>query len=422
MLEEPSKRSPQVIQVNAGDHPLRNEGNDDQIQSADQRDAGQHFVDVVGGSPAGTNTRNKAAIFAHIVGDFARVEHDRYVEVGEEDDTHGIQNRVERLAPLDGIKQRTKITIGFHAVPNGLRQRKNRGGEDHRHDAAGVHAQRQVSRLTTHHLASHHALGVLHGNAALAALDIHDEGDDSDHEDDEQHHEDRRHGAPGAVLRLIKQILHAAGQAHDDSGKNQQRHAVANAAVGDLLAQPHDEGAAGGERQHGHEAEAPAGMENEVAHLLQADGDAERLDRAQNHSDIAGPHRNLLAAHLAFFLQLGERFVHHGQQLQNNRCRDVRHDAEGEDGHAAEIAAREQIDKSEERSRIVLERIFQFEEVHARGGQVAAQPVDRQQRQREQNPLAQVGNTKDVGQLFKHYCAAFTAKTSTLPPAFVIFS
>src|SRR5579863_7511655 len=46
-----------------------------------------------------------------------------------------------------------------------------------------------------------------------------------------------------------------------------------------------------------------------------------------------------------------------------------------------------------------------------------AQPVDRKHGQREQYPLAQVGDTEDVRQLFKHYC-----KTSILPPALVIFS
>src|SRR5580704_10286855 len=46
-----------------------------------------------------------------------------------------------------------------------------------------------------------------------------------------------------------------------------------------------------------------------------------------------------------------------------------------------------------------------------------AEPVDRKHGQRKQNPLAQVRDAEDVSQLLKHYC-----KTSTLPPALVIFS
>ena len=37
------------------------------------------------------------------------------------------------------------------------------------------------------------------------------------------------------------------GQADDDAGEDQQRHTVADAALGDLLTQPHDEGSAGGQ-------------------------------------------------------------------------------------------------------------------------------------------------------------------------------
>src|SRR5882757_299587 len=48
---------------------------------------------------------------------------------------------------------------------------------------------------------------------------------------------------------------------------------------------------------------------------------------------------------------------------------------------------------------------------------MSAQPVDCEHGQREPIALAQVRNTKDVRQLLKHYC-----KTSTLPPALVIFS
>src|SRR6202035_2787044 len=48
---------------------------------------------------------------------------------------------------------------------------------------------------------------------------------------------------------------------------------------------------------------------------------------------------------------------------------------------------------------------------------MSAQPVDCEHGQRKQNALAQVRDAKDVRQLLSHYC-----KTSTLPPALVIFS
>src|SRR5579862_6590030 len=47
-LEERSNRSPQVIQVNTGDHPLWNKRNDDQVQLAHQSNPRKNLVDVVG--------------------------------------------------------------------------------------------------------------------------------------------------------------------------------------------------------------------------------------------------------------------------------------------------------------------------------------------------------------------------------------
>ena len=45
-----------------------------------------------------------------------------------------------------------------------------------------VDAQRQVSRLATHHLAADNSLGVLHRNAPLASFDVDDERHDHDHD------------------------------------------------------------------------------------------------------------------------------------------------------------------------------------------------------------------------------------------------
>ena len=60
-------------------------------------------------------------------------------------------------------------------------------------------------------------------------------------------------GSPCLRLGLFVQVEDAAGQAHHDADENDQRHAVADAALADLLAQPHDEGRTGGQRQNGHQ-------------------------------------------------------------------------------------------------------------------------------------------------------------------------
>ena len=61
-----------------------------------------------------------------------------------------------------------------------LRQIQQRRREDHRDDAGLVDLERQIRRRSAVHLAAHHALGVLHRDAALALLNEHDTGDDDE--------------------------------------------------------------------------------------------------------------------------------------------------------------------------------------------------------------------------------------------------
>ena len=270
--------------------------------------------------------------------------------------------------------------------------------------------------LPAHDFAPDHAFGVLHRDSPFAALHIHNEGDHRDHEDNNPDHQGEGERTPRAVFGFVKQINDAARQSDDDACENQQRHAVADATLRDLLAQPHDEGAARGEGQHDHHAKAPAGSQR-VPALFKANRDSERLHGAQDHGDVARPHGDFLAPEFAFFLQLGQRLVDHGEQLQNDGRGDVGHDTQGENRHAANLPAGKQIDETEQTTLLALKVAFERSGVDAGRGDVPAQAIHEQQAQRKQDTFAQVGNPEDVEQLLNHYC-----KTSTLPPALVIFS
>mgnify|MGYP003694031463 CR=1 FL=1 len=58
-----------------------------------------------------------------------------------------------------------------------------------------------------------------------------------------------------AGVHLLDRLDHRARQADDDAGVDDERHPVADAALGDLLAEPHDEARAARQRQHGHQPE-----------------------------------------------------------------------------------------------------------------------------------------------------------------------
>src|SRR5258705_445501 len=101
----------QVVQMDTRDHPFRNKGNDDQIQRTHQCDVGEYFIDVVGGALARSDAGDKSAILPHIVGNLAWVKDDRHIEVREEDDPNGIQQRVERLTPTQRLDHLAKVAV-----------------------------------------------------------------------------------------------------------------------------------------------------------------------------------------------------------------------------------------------------------------------------------------------------------------------
>ena len=68
----------------------------------------------------------------------------------------------------------------------------------------------------------------------------------------------------------------------DDAGEDDERDAVADAARGDLLAEPHQEHGAAGQRDDRGEAEEPAGIGHDVAGALKPDGDAVGLEHGQH--------------------------------------------------------------------------------------------------------------------------------------------
>src|ERR1700751_4449764 len=272
--------------------------------------------------------------------------------------------------------------------------------------------------LASHNLAAYNALGVLHRDPALAAFDVNDERDDNDHHRQEKRNGYWRESSPGVRLDFVIQVGDASGQANHNSSEDQQRHAVAHATLSDLLAQPHDEGAARREGQHRHQNEAVAGGEHEILVAFgQAVRNAKGLQRAQDDGQVACPLGDHLAPEFALLLQLRQRLIDHRQQLQNDRCRDVRHDAQRENRQAAQLTAREQVDEPKKRSLVLREELREFGGFDSWGLDLTTQPVHRQHGQREEDALAQIGDAKDVGQFFKHYC-----KTSNLPPALVIFS
>ena len=324
---DPVAQQGQVIQLDPGDHNVRNQAQDRQVNTSHHGNLGQDIVHVIGRIAAGTNARNETAVLTHVVGGLIGIENDGNVEETEENDARHEQAVVERFAVLDAFqrgREPADVLDPAH-LRQGLREGQNRGSEDYRNHAAGVDFERHMGRLPAHHAAAHHALGVLHRNPALAALHQDDEGYHRDHHAD-QH--DQRDGAPVVDgEHVLIDVGDGVGQPHHDAGENDQRHAVADASLANLLAQPHDERRAGGQRNDGQKNKTDARVDHDaLLHRLQALRDAERLENREDDGQVASPLRDLAAAQFAFLLQLFQGGDHHGEQLQNDRRRNVRHD------------------------------------------------------------------------------------------------
>src|ERR1019366_774734 len=179
-----------------------------------------------------------------------------------------------------------------------------------------------------------------------------------------------------------------------------------------------------------------------VLHALQAHGDAERLGNAEADGQVAGPLGNFAAAEFALFLQFFESRDDDGEELEDDRRRDVRHDAEGEDGQAPDVAAGKEIEEAEDGAGLALQEVLPANHVDAGSGDEAAEAVNRQHGERKQYPLPEVRNSEDITNGFKQlvhggvfpfraltayllcYACWGAAAPTTLatPPALAIFS
>src|SRR3984885_4162191 len=291
---EESAYQPKVIEVNTADQDLRYQRDHDQIERAHQGKAEEDVIDEVGGAPSRTDAGKAPAVLAHIVGNVVGAEHDRDVEVGKENDAHDIKQLIPGLTGTETVENPGQEPTVPHKVGTRKQQgrRKDGAGEDDRHHSAGVDLERQMGGLASHQAASDNPLGILHRDAPFTALDKADEGHDGDHHDHQNDQGRNGEGAPRLGARLVNQILDAARQADDNAGEDEQAHAVADAAIGDLLTQPHDEGCTRGQGDHGHDDEPRSGVQdvgNPARAVGKGQGYSQRLHGSQNHGDVAGP-------------------------------------------------------------------------------------------------------------------------------------
>ena len=172
-----------------------------------------------------------------------------------------------------------------------------------------------MRRLPAIDLVAHLATRVIDQDLALTALDKHHKVGDGchQHDDDQCHQNAHRTGT-----HQLEQATHGAGQAGGNARKNEDGDPVAQSALSDLLAQPHQKHSASRQTDHCRHAESKARCKHQTGRTLKRHGDAHGLENSQTQSAVPGVLRDLAPTGLALLLELLKRRHDVGQQLHDD--------------------------------------------------------------------------------------------------------
>ena len=136
------------------------------------------------------------------------------------------------------------------------------------------------------------------------------------------------------------------------------------------------------------------------------------LRQRDEHGEVPGPLRDLLLA-LLVLLHLADRRRDAAGQLEDDGGGDVGHDAEREDRGPGEAAAQRVVQSEEPGGGGVPDEVGQRGDVHARRGDVGADPVDDQREQREEQLALQF---LVDGQRWERVVRSLTPRSCRRPP------
>ena len=215
-------------------------------------------------------------------------------------------------------------------------------------------------------------------------------------------------------------LMPSAGRPATTEAKIRDRHTVADPPLGDHLAHPHEQGDAGGDTQNRqqHEPDAVVLREQtgvEAVDLLRAAADEEHepgaLDEGQDHRQVAGPLGDLALPDRSLGLPLLQLRHGDGEDLDDDRRRDVGQDAEteqvqhtavaGEQGQVAEDATLRVVDLQTE--------VLDTGEADAGSRDLNPEPVDDEDEDREQDLVPQLRRSEDVEKCGHRFVPCLTA-------------
>ena len=252
---------------------------------------------------------------------------------------------------------------------------------------------RYVERSAVH-APAHHALGVLHRDAALALLDEHHADDD-----DQRGHTDRGEDDPAAAVQDAACLRPEFGRRYPTKISSDMPLPMPRSVTSSPI---HITSAAPAVITSTMTTRVKMlwlAMMSSVAALQQAAvgrqrHDAGGLQDGQRDSQIARVLRHLGLAGLAFFSQLFEPRNDHGEQLHDDARGDVGHHADREHGQLQQRTAGEQVDQRVDLPGFpaagLLDALLHVGVVHAGRRQRGAEAVEHDDAEGEQDLPSQV--------------------------------
>src|SRR5690606_29535473 len=123
------------------------------------------------------------------------------------------------------------------------------------------------------------------------------------------------------------------------------------------------------------DAEECAWFGNDILTTLKSNGDTVGLNDCEKNGAITGVLVNNLTPLLSLLLELLKRGYHTGQQLHDDGCRNIGHDAQRQNGHTFDSATGKHIEHAEHTAGLLLKCLCKGRRVDAWQRNVCTQTI-----------------------------------------------
>ena len=299
---------------------------DTKEKCSDKSNSVKNLRYIIGGGLTGTDTRNKAAVLLQVIRYLDRIEGNENVEVSEKYDEYEEQYyvypRIIRKEIKELLPEATRLGSYYHF--DGTRKRDYGVCEDYRHNATHIELYGESCALSAVHLTSDDLLCVLNRQTAFAVRDIYYEGY---HCKSREAYDLNYYEAPGIGESVVDHTYYAGSTGCDYVGKEYDRDTVSDTVVVYLFRKPHYERRSRGVTENYYEPSengvTEIGEVTVVSHIHIVTERGKKSEKNGNYSGPLGYYFLTLLASLGNSFKSGDCY---GQELHNDRSRNVRRD------------------------------------------------------------------------------------------------